>query len=223
MSLVVHPEQVQSMAQFEQLFTDYMLEVCAENPDPSHDILHVKRVVETAKKLALLEKADLNVVIPAAYLHDCVSIAKTDARRILASRISAEKAIQLLKSWGYPEEHFPGIRHAIEAHSFSSGIQSESLEAKIVQDADRLDAMGAVGIFRCFAMSGQLRRPLCEFNDPFCKTRQPDDQTNTLDHFFTKLLHLQKKLNTESAKIKGESRARAMKAFLESLEREIGA
>ena len=198
-----------------------MVEVCAEHPDPSHDILHVQRVVKIAKRLAVQEKADLNVVIPAAYLHDCVYISKADSRRTQASRISADKALDLLKSWDYSSDYFPAIHHAISAHSFSSGIRAETLEAQVVQDADRLDAMGAVGIFRCFALSGLARRPFYELEDPFCKTREPNDQSNTLDHFFTKLLHLQKRLNTVSAQTEGESRVRTMMAYLKSLEQEI--
>ena len=207
--------------QFEQLFMNYMSTVCKEYPDPSHDILHVQRVVATAKKLALQENADLNIILPAAYLHDCVSISKTDSRRTMASRISADKALELLKAWNYPEKYFPAIHHAIAAHSFSSGIKAETLEAQIVQDADRLDAIGAVGIFRCFALSGLLKRPLHEVEDPFCIARQPNDQTNTLDHFFVKLLKLQERLNTKSAKLEAEARVHTMKTYLDSLQREI--
>lgn len=209
------------MEEFEKLFTEHMLSICEQHPDPSHDILHVKRTVSIAKRIAVQENANLNVVIPASYLHDCVYISKTDDRRTQASRISADKAIELLEGWSYSSDYFPAIHHAIAAHSFSSGIKAETLEAQVVQDADRLDAMGAVGIFRCFAFSGISKRPFYHSDDPFCKTRQPNDQTNTLDHFFTKLLHLQKRLNTATAKIEGERRVNTMKAFLNSLEYEI--
>lgn len=209
------------MEKFEALFKDYMVLVCELNPDPSHDIFHVERVVALAKKLAYEEGANLNIVVPAAYLHDCVYISKTDSRRSEASRLSAEKAVELLSQWAYPEEYYPSIQHAIAAHSFSAKIKPETIEAQIVQDADRLDAMGATGIFRCFAFSGLARRPLYFTPDPFCKSRAPDDQTNTLDHFFTKLLHLHDKLNTASAKAEGAKRLHTMKLFLESLEREL--
>ena len=209
------------MEKFEVLFRTHMAQVCDENPDPSHDIFHVERVVALAKKLALLEGAELKVVVPAAFLHDCIYISKTDAKRTQASRLSADKAVELLRHWDYPAEFYPAIHHAISAHSFSAKITPETPEARIVQDADRLDAMGATGIFRCFAFSGLANRPLYFSQDPFCKTRKPDDQTNTLDHFFTKLLRLQEKLNTQSAKAEGEKRLETMKMFLESLEREL--
>jgi uncharacterized protein len=209
------------MKKFERTFEEYMSNECLKNPDPSHDILHVKRVVNIAKKLAIQEKANLQIVIPAAYLHDCVYISKTDERRRQASRISADKAVELLAKWTYPKDLLPGIHHAISAHSFSAKIKAESMEAKVVQDADRLDAMGATGIFRCFAFSGLANRPLCRIDDPFCKERSPDDSDNTLDHFFSKLLHLQGKLNTPSARIEGALRLQTMNIFLDSLRREL--
>jgi uncharacterized protein len=209
------------MNSFEKLFHDYMKQVCAENPDPSHDILHVERVVNVAKKLAREEGAKLEVVIPAAYLHDCVYISKTDSRRTQASRISADHAMELLKGWNYPAEFLPLIHHAIAAHSFSAKIPTETIEAKVVQDADRLDAMGAVGIFRVFAFSGLSRRALYWPEDPFCETRTPDDSTNTLDHFYVKLLRLHKALNTASAKAEGQRRLQVMEGFLDSLKVEL--
>jgi len=209
------------MQNFEILFEQHMKQVCDENPDPSHDILHVKRVVHLAKKLGTTEKANLNIVVPAAYLHDCVYISKTDLRRTQASKISADKAIQLLSEWNYPTELHSEIHHAIAAHSFSAKIPAETIEAKIVQDADRLDAMGAIGLFRCFAFSGLAKRPLYFAEDPFCVERKPNDQTNTLDHFFTKLLHLHSKLNTNSAKLEGERRLTVMNNFLTDLRMEL--
>ncbi len=209
------------MENFEKIFEDYMLTVCLANPDPSHDILHVKRVVHLAKKLAIQEKANLDVVIPAAYLHDCVYIPKTDNRRKQASRISADKAVELLAAWNYSRALLPEIHHAIAAHSFSANIQTEIAEAMIVQDADRLDAMGATGIFRCFAFSGLANRPLYRPEDPFCIQRSADDNNITLDHFFTKLLHLHERLNTASAKTEGTLRLQTMNIFLNSLRREL--
>lgn len=209
------------MKEFENIFENYMSKLCDEHPDPSHDILHVKRVVSLAKKLAAAENADLNIVIPAAYLHDCIYISKADPRRTQASRISADKAMELLSLWNYPKEFLPAIHHAISAHSFSAKIVAETIEAKVVQDADRLDAIGAVGIFRCFAFSGLAKRPLYFDDDPFCKNRELDDQTNTLDHFYTKLLLLQDRLNTDSAKKEGLKRMKTMSSFLESLQNEL--
>lgn len=198
-----------------------MAELCAQNPDPSHDILHVNRVVQLAKKIAEAEGADLNVVVPAAYLHDCIYISKSDARRAQASQLSADKAIALLKEWNYPEKYFKSIHHAVMAHSFSAGVVAETLESKVVQDADRLDAIGAIGIARCFAFSGLANRAIYNEDDSFCEARAPDDKANTLDHFFIKLLKLNGKLHTNTARAEGEKRLQTMNFFLESLRTEI--
>lgn len=210
------------MENFEKLCDSYMQQLCANHPDPSHDILHVRRVVILAKKLAVKEKADLSIVIPAAYLHDCIYISKSDSRRSQASQISAEKAVSLLREWGYDEKKLSGIFHAVAGHSFSANLPVETIEAKIVQDADRLDAMGAIGIARCFAFSGLAGRAIYSNDDPFCEAgRSLNDQTNTLDHFYVKLLKLQEKLNTDSARAEGEKRLRTMKDYLSSLKSEI--
>ena len=209
------------MSRIENLCLGYMKKVCEENPDPSHDILHVQRVTEMARNLAHNEKADLNVVIPAAILHDCVYVSKTDPQRKMASRISADKAVALLTEWGYPQRYLEAIHQAVAAHSFSANIEAISLEAKIVQDADRLDAMGAIGIARCFGFSGLSLRPFYEEEDPFCKQRNPDDSKNTLDHFFIKLLQIGDALHTPSAKAEAERRMNTMESFLTSLRGEI--
>jgi len=205
----------------EKLCRDHMVSVCTENVDPSHDILHVDRVVSMTKKLSKKEGANLDISVPAAYLHDAVYISKDDKRRALASKISADKATQLLKSWSYPEELHEAIYHAVHAHSFSAAVKAKSLEAKIVQDSDRLDAMGAIGAIRCFSMSGLLKRPFYNTEDPFCDNRTPDDSKNTLDHFFIKLMKIQENLYTDSAKVEGEKRLKTMKTFLKGLSFEI--
>ena len=219
--LTAELEANRSMLEYEDLFENHMKSVCDENPDPSHDIYHVKRVVKLAKALGTKEGADLEVVIPAAYLHDCVYISKTDSRRKQSSKISADRALELLGEWNYPAKFFPKIHHAILTHSFSANVPAETLEAKVVQDADRLDAMGAIGIFRCFAFSGVANRPLYDSADPFCEDRELNDQTNTLDHFYTKLLLLKDRLNTESAKVEAEVRMKTMQSYLAALRAEI--
>lgn len=209
------------MQKFEQLFLKHMKKVCDEYPDPSHDILHVQRVVHWAKKLAKDESANLDIVIPAAYLHDCIYISKADLRRSQASKISADLALKLLKNWNYPEEHFEGIHHAIHAHSFSANITPTTIEAKVVQDADRLDAIGSIGIMRCFSFGGLAKRDLYNVEDPFCKNRTPHDKTNSVDHFYGKLLNLPKSLNTKSAQKEGQKRLHFMQNFLQELQEEI--
>jgi len=197
------------------------LEEHAEGPDPAHDRDHVVRVVAMAKRLAQSEGARPEVVVPAAWLHDCVTFPKDSPRRALASREAAQRAGEFLADAGYPAELIPAIRHAIEAHSFSAGITPETLEARVVRDADRLDALGAVGIARCLMIGGALALPLYAREEPFPRTRKPDDAAYVLDHFFVKLLKLPATMQTAAGRAEAKRRQRFMEAFLRQLEAEI--
>ncbi|HEY1014227.1 MAG TPA: hydrolase, partial [Herpetosiphonaceae bacterium] len=100
--------------------------------DAAHDLAHIHRVVAVAKALAAGEGADPAVVVPAAWLHDCVSVPKDSPIRAQASRLAADRAAALLAEHGYPAEHLDGIRHAIAAHSFSAKIEPATPEARVV-------------------------------------------------------------------------------------------
>ncbi len=189
--------------------------------DPAHDYLHIQRVVQTAKHLCEAENAKWEVILPAAFFHDYVNVSKDDPRRPYASKLSAEAAIKYLESVGYPSEYYSDIRHAIEAHSFSAKIPTESLEAKIVQDADRLDSLGAIGIARCFATSSIMKRPFYSEEDPWAENRGLDDKNFGLDHFYIKLFKLVEHLNTETAKKEGDHRISFIKTYLDQIKREI--
>lgn len=209
-----------SYQQFEKQIRDFS-QKAVQPKDIAHDELHTLRVVTTARRLALAENADLDVVIPAAWLHDCVWIAKDDPRRSIASRLSATAAGEFLKSLNFPREKISAIEHAIAAHSFSAAIQCETLEAKVVQDADRLDGLGAVGVSRCFATAGMLARKFYESSDPFCVTRQPEDKVFTIDHFYQKLFRTAETLQTLSGQKEGRRRADFMRLFLNVMQHEV--
>ena len=205
---------------WEPLFEAKIAEV-ATAEDPAHDLLHFKRVVATAKKLCTQEKARLEIVLPAAWLHDAVIVPKNDPRRTQASKLSADAAVNFLKSINYPENFLDEIHHAIVAHSFSANIETKSVEACIVQDADRLDALGAIGLARCFIVAGMLRRPLYSEQDPFCRERPIDDQTFTLDHFYAKLFKIADTLKTRAGQQEGARRVALMTRYLSDLSLEI--
>lgn len=193
----------------------------ASTEDPAHDLLHFKRVVKTAKFLCEKEKAKPQVVVPAAWLHDFVIIPKDDPRRKQASRLSAEAAVRFLEELRYPAIYFEDIAHAIAAHSFSAGIEAKTLEAKVVQDADRLDGLGAIGVARCFATSGLLKRAFYSEEDPFCDGREADDLNFAVDHFFAKLFKTAETLKTEAGRLEGVKRVESMKRYLKDLAYEI--
>ncbi|OBA00653.1 HD domain-containing protein [Halomonas sp. G11] len=189
--------------------------------DSAHDLNHVLRVVKTAKSLCAIEGAKLEVVLPAAYLHDCFSFPKNHPDRARSSSIAAEKALDFLAVIDYPSEYHSDIGHAIIAHSFSANVYPQTIEAQIVQDADRLDALGAIGIARCLQVSTCLGVGLYDPEDPFCDVRAPNDRANTVDHFYTKLLKIAETMNTKSAKEEAEKRTAFMKQYLAQLGAEI--
>ncbi|HEY8265213.1 MAG TPA: HD domain-containing protein [Steroidobacteraceae bacterium] len=189
--------------------------------DPGHGPAHLERVVATAMKLAAEEGARLEIVLPAAWLHDCVHVAKDSPDRTRASRLAAEHAVHFLEAAGYPATWLADIRHSIEAHSYSAGIVPRTIEAKVVQDADRLDALGAVGLARCIAVGAALGRPLYEPDDPFCRLRAPDDRGASLDHFYAKLLTLANTMQTPAGRREAERRTAFLRAFIAQLESEL--
>ncbi|MGH8131504.1 MAG: HD domain-containing protein [Steroidobacteraceae bacterium] len=190
--------------------------------DPGHGLVHLERVVTTALRLAAEERARPEIVLPAAWLHDCVPVAKDSLDRAQASRLAAKKAVQFLQDAGYPSGFLPEIQHAIESHSYSAGIAPRTIEAKVVQDADRLDALGAIGVARCIAVGAALGRPLYEPVDPFCAKRAPDDNGASVDHFYSKLLKLAGTMQTRAGRMEAERRTAFVQAFIAQLRTEIG-
>ena len=135
--------------------------------------------------------------------------------------MAAEKAMDILRELDYPGEYLQDIAHAIEAHSFSAKITPRTLEAKVVQDADRIDALGAVGIARCLLTAGVMDSSLYSPLDPFCREREPDDRRFAVDHFYTKLFRLKDSFQTRAARVEAEARTAYMQHYLEQLQHEI--
>jgi uncharacterized protein len=198
---------------------EYVSDVMAS--DPAHDISHVQRVVQNTIRLTQVANGNAEVTIPAAWLHDCVSVAKDSPFRKQASKLAADEAVRFLESVDYPLELLPEIHHAIEAHSFSANMETTTLEARIVQDADRLEAVGAIGIARCLLTGGSLDRPLYDPEDPFAENRPADDGLWTIDHFYCKLLGLAETMKTEAGKAEAIKRTEYMRGFLQQLAGEI--
>ncbi len=189
--------------------------------DAAHDLSHLSRVVAMATRLAAEESASIDIVLPAAWLHDCVHVPVTSPDRPRASVMAADTAVGLLERIGYPRALRDDIHHAIAAHSFSARIAPRTVEARVVQDADRLDALGAVGIARCLMLGGQLGRVLYDPADPFAEQRAADDRVSSLDHFYTKLLTLAGTMQTDAGRREGARRTEYMRGYLEQLRGEI--
>ncbi len=165
----------------------------------AHDNAHVERVVQLARYIAQQEGADLDVVTAAARLHDVARDRPDHAGR------GAEITREILRNQGYGEEFIERVAHCIEAHSFSGGVEPRTLEAKVLSDADKLDAMGAIGVARAFLYSGERRRSLEE----------------TVRHFEVKLLKLYEGLHTESARELAYERHTFLVEFYQRLQGEL--
>ncbi len=197
----------------------------AERPDgdSAHDVHHFRRVWRSARRIAATEPgADLLVLLAAAYLHDLVNPPKDSPLRSQASRLSALEAEPLLTGMGLAPERARAAAHAIEAHSFSAGIEPRSPEARILQDADRLEALGAIGLARCYYTGGRMNGALWEPGDPLGRSgRALDDRRFSTDHFALKLLRLPEAMHTAEGRRMARRRLKVLTLFLGELEREL--
>ena len=188
--------------------------VADQGPDGAHDLNHFERVWRNAQALlAQYRQADPLVVLAACYLHDLVNVPKDDPRRSSASRLSAELARERLAALGFPADKLAGVAHAIEAHSFSAGVPATTLEARIVQDADRLDGLGAVGLARMFYIAGRMGSALAHGSDPLALDRPLDDKAYSLDHIDAKLARLPGMMQTEAGRKLAEARLATLTDF----------
>lgn len=206
-------------AQWEPLFERLLMSHM--DGDAAHDLQHIRRVVTNARRLCLAENADESVVVPAAWLHDCVTVPKTSPDRKKASRMAADQAVIWLEENHWPDDNLRAIAHAIEAHSFSAGIPAETLEAKVVQDADRLDALGAIGLARTLMLGATMQRELYHPEDPFASCRAADDSIYTIDHLYCKLLTLESTMQTATGREEAKQRTIYLRSFLAQLQKEI--
>ncbi|MEQ6354041.1 HD domain-containing protein [Lysinibacillus sp. M3] len=191
-----------------------------EQFDASHDFQHIERVYQNA--LAILEtesEADAEVVKIVVLLHDVSDKKYTDSK---------EQENKLIAELPLSEEKKQHIRDCIEQVSFNGGneLEATSLEAKIARDADRLDAIGAIGIARTFAFGGAKGRKLYDKEENARMDMTEDEyrskNTSSVTHFYEKLLLLKDLMITEKGKQMAEERHQFMVRFLEQLQNEIG-
>ncbi len=192
---------------------DLLLQQPADE-DGAHDLSHFHRVWAVARRiLEQHPEADALTVMAACYLHDLVNLPKNHPERHLASRQAAQKATDLLTAAGFPADLLPGVAHAIEAHSFSANIAPTTPEARIVQDADRMDALGMIGLARMFYTSGRMGRSLAHPDSPLGEGRALDDREYALDHIEVKLARLPAMMQTAAGRAIAEERVRRLYEF----------
>lgn len=187
--------------------------------DKAHDIAHLRRVWLSAQRIMADSEANPLVVLTACYFHDVVNLAKNHPERHLASTYAASETQRILQQEfiDFPAELIDAVAHAVKAHSFSAAIMPETLEAKIVQDADRLESLGAIGLARVFYTAGALNRPLFDSEDPLGKERELNDVHWTLDHFQKKLLRLPETMHTATGRAMAEHNADFLVRYMAKL------
>jgi uncharacterized protein len=195
----------------------------AEFDDPAHGWEHVRRVYDLALRIADEEGADQLITGSAALLHDIGRL--IHRKGTPHALLSVEESREILKRYPVGPEQVENILHAIEAHSFSQGIEPRTLEARVVRDADRLDGLGALGILR-WAISGTIKRKAQTKSyhpeDPFGEHHELNDRLYMLDHFFTKLLKLEEGMYTTTGRALAQQRTAYMRDYLQELRVELG-
>jgi len=194
----------------------------ADFTDLAHGWEHVYRVYHLSLRIAEQEHADSFMVGMAALLHDLGRTTR-DPTRPHAER-SVILATELLARYDLPYDTEQAIHHAILAHTYRRGITPETLEARVLYDADRLDSLGASGLMR-WAMTMKNKKwsewKSYHPDDPFAALRAPDEQHYLLDRFFTKLLALPDVMTTATGRVMAERRLAFLRLFLQELQQEL--
>ena len=190
--------------------------------DLAHGWEHVQRVYRLALHIAQQEGADPFIVGVAALLHDLGRLTHDETRH--HADLSVIHARDLLTRYQVPPDKQEAILHAIDAHSFSKGLQPRTLEARIVRDADRLDSLGAIGILRWAITGTQRGTPETRSyhpDDPFAEWHPLDDRRYMLDHFYSKLLKLSGTMSTQTGRKLAERRTRFIRTYLDEFKDEL--
>ena len=192
-----------------------------DTDDGSHDIAHILRVFRNAMRIQAKDGGDGRILTAAVLLHDCVAVEKNSPLRHQASALAATKASGVLEGLGWSAADIAAVAHAITTHSFSANQPPQTLEAKILQDADRLHAIGMVGAARCFYIAGRLGSGLYDPLDPLADHRPLDDKRFAIDHFETKLFKLADRFQTTTGIAMAKARHERLQAVLDMFIAEI--
>lgn len=164
---------------------------------------------------------ELDACFAAAILHDCVPVPKDSPLRKESSRLSSETARTWLNELSWNASQIDSIVNAVQDHSYSAGRTPKDLLGEALQDGDRLESLGALGLYRTIATGVAMGAELFNAKDPFAKERVLDDKKYSLDHFYTKLLKLPEGFKTQTAKREAHLRAEFLERFADQLSKEI--
>jgi uncharacterized protein len=188
--------------------------------DSAHDFDHVLRVVALADRIAQAEGANPEIVQAAALLHDI----GLDEGRAEHEASAARRAAEILREQGYPEDFCRAVAHAIESHRFRSGPAPQTLEARVLFDADKLDAIGAIGVARAFAFGAHRGQKLWGVVPPDYADQPAgaDPRQHTAVHeFHVKLSKIKDRLFTATGKQIAADRHAFMIKFYAQLDQEV--
>jgi uncharacterized protein len=193
-----------------------------DNSDPVHDFDHILRVYCLAEKIALAEGADLEIVRAAALLHDAEGSNPADkVARAMHHQASAEFAADILRAEGWQAERIAAVQHCIRAHRFRDRSEPpQTLEAKIIFDADKLDAIGAIGVARVISFSARIAQPI--YSPPsqqFIETgnREPDEPYSSYHEYLFKLSKIRERIFTKTGQAIAEQRYKFLNDFFQRL------
>jgi uncharacterized protein len=205
---------------FDQLAAK-LLDTPTNDADGAHDLSHIVRVWRNVRLIHRDEGGDLEMLAAAVLLHDCIEVAKDSPLRSKASMLAANEARVRLATLGWEASRIDTVARAIESHSFSAGVAPTSIEGSILQDADRLDAIGFGGIARCFYTAGRMGSRLYDLADPEGNSRALDDGRNALDHFPKKLLTLEGTFKTRTGQKLAKERHQRVLEFYRGMLAEV--
>lgn len=189
--------------------------------DASHGFGHLVRVAIWTLRIGG-DTVDPREAIAAALLHDLVNVPKDHPDRARASELSARAATPHLHGAGFDEGAVARIADAIRDHSYSRGATPTTDLGRALQDADRLEALGAIGLARCFATGERMGADFFHETDPFALDRPLDDRAYSVDHFYAKLLALPATMLTPGGRAEAERRASLIRHFARCLADELG-
>jgi uncharacterized protein len=179
-----------------------------------HSKSHAERVYNLAIRIAKEENADLDVIKAAALLHDIARAMEDEGKIEDHATEGAKMARKVLEEVNFPREKIDKVIHCVKVHRFRKGVKPENLEAKVLQDADRLDIIGAIGIARVFTRGGWENMPIHDPSIP-PKERYDGRSLTSVNHIYEKILKVKRSFNTSTAKEIAEERHRFIEQFLE--------
>jgi len=188
--------------------------------NPAHDWFHVLRVRKLAKKIAEKEEADKEVVDAAVLLHDIGRYREDEGEINNHAEWGAERAEKILRELEHDKDFIDGVKHCIRSHRYSTNPKPDSLEARVLSDADNLDALGATGVARTFTYGGEHGAVIADPELPADQDETAEGESS-LNHLEKKILNLKNRMYTDTGRKIAEERHMYVSDFVERFKYEM--